>query len=167
MSRDKSKGTQQFPSNNMSTEADIKSVTFRLISTAFPELGFLTTFIGILWPNEPEDPWDKIKDRTEKLINDRLDQDAFQRLKQRLAGIKDVLTDYNQIMSEEIDASKKYNQFQITDEKFVGEIPSFQEGTHARTLLPLFMQCANLHLLFLNHAYKIDPKVMGFQEGDR
>jgi len=128
----------------MDPNTEVKAATLTLMSIAAPEAGFLSIVVGLLWPaSAQEDPWDRIKERTEKLINDRLDQDAYQRLKQRLTGMKDVLVDYNNTMVENIDPRKKYGQLSITHEKFVGELPGFQEATHARMLLPLLIQCAS------------------------
>ena len=158
----------------MNWNNSIKNLDLKLVASLGPEMGFLSFFIGILWPDDAVDPWDVVRERTEKLINQKIENEVYSRLKQTIAGLGggskhrlSVLGLYTDTLHEHIAPSKRYTQFQIANAQFVHDMPQFQEERHERVLLPLFMQCANMHLVLMNHALKLDSEILGLEPDDR
>lgn len=158
----------------MNWNNSIKNLDLKLVASLGPEMGFLSFFIGILWPDDAVDPWDVVRERTEKLINQKIENEVYSRLKQTIAGLGggskhrlSVLGLYTDTLHEHIAPSKRYTQFQIANAQFVHDMPQFQEERQERVLLPLFMQCANMHLVLMNHALKLDSEILGLEPDDR
>src|SRR5262245_57167790 len=109
----------------MNWDNSIKNANLKLLSLLGPEAGFLSVFVGLLWPDSETDPWDKVRERTENLINQKIAEEVNRRVTQTIKGLGGVLKLYNDTMHEKIDPAKKYNQFQNTHTQFVHDIPQF------------------------------------------
>lgn len=142
-------------------DSDLKKVVI-IGFEHIPAVGeLLATITDLLWPEGHEDPWEAIKERAEALINQKLDEDAYQRVQASLTGIKDNLDDYVAMMKSDSPPLHKYVSYSNLATTFTEERPHFQEQTHQRVLLPLFAQFANLHLLLLRDAFQHGADVFG------
>ena len=76
-----------------------------------PEVGkVLEVFLDLFWPEgDKPDPWEQIKERTEALINSKLNDDAHSRMKAALEGLKANLERYNQEMKGDGSAEHKFS----------------------------------------------------------
>ncbi len=148
-----------------SSSTELKSVVvfgFSNIPVGGQVLGLLA---GFLWPDEdPVDTWESIKDRTEALINSKLDAEAYERVRASLNGIKNNITNYVSHMKAKEQPDHMYGIYAALNDDFIQQVPSFQQPSHKFILLPLFVQLANLHLLFLHDAYD-HQKELGIGRG--
>jgi len=122
-----------------------------------PEVGgVLELLVDVLWEEpkqQKEVPWEAIRERFEKLIDDKLKEKTFNDTLLTLEGLKNVVNDYliavKDSTAESSFVSEKYN---IALGEFDSHVPRFkQEGSeqYSILLLPLFVQMANQHLALL------------------
>ena len=109
----------------------------------------LSGIVGVLWPkpNQP-DTWNQIKGQVEALVNHRMEQEAWNRLSQKLTGLYRAYGAY--MLAIESRSKKAIRGHWITLENSLRvETPAFQLSPYQVVLLPLFAQCATLHLSHL------------------
>jgi delta endotoxin, N-terminal domain len=118
----------------------------------FPYVGaFLEALMDQLLPEEdPADPWDQIKQRVEQLINQKISDEVYQRVRASLPGLQANLSDY---LKAAKDPGSPHDlitaNFVAARDTFSAAAGNFQEQGYELLLLPLFAQMANMHLALL------------------
>ncbi|HET6609634.1 MAG TPA: insecticidal delta-endotoxin Cry8Ea1 family protein [Rhodopila sp.] len=151
----------------MDIEIDPKrAVVFGL--SKIPEFGEVLSFlVEILWPDKGgEDPWDLIKDRTEQLINQKIDDYAYGRVQASLNGIKDHFDEFKATLQATTDPEHRFASFESLKGSFLDHAPEFQQNQYQTLLLPLFSQFANMHLSFLRTGYQHGQDQMNLEPAE-
>ncbi|GGZ95163.1 hypothetical protein GCM10010371_63850 [Streptomyces subrutilus] len=120
-----------------------------------PGVGWLAG-LGLGWllnalaPSPGADVWDSIKDRVEKLIDQKLEESYFEARKKALLGIQDIAEDYCfTVQAEAPNYGRVIARFDAAEQKLNSEMHEFQHEIHKVPVLPLFVQAANMHLMLL------------------
>ncbi|WP_421827247.1 insecticidal delta-endotoxin Cry8Ea1 family protein [Larkinella sp.] len=109
-----------------------------------PEVGvFVSALVTIIWPFSGSSPWDGVKAQVEALVDQKLADDDYNRVTANLAGLRGVIGDYKQAITNNADI-KTYWIIAFTDCDLYQ--PSFQQKGDEVLLLPLFAQFANLYM---------------------
>jgi hypothetical protein len=96
-----------------------------------------------------EDTWDNIKDRTEQLVEQKLEAAVFNLLKADLEGLKNNLYAYiNEVANSSENPSAISQTYTVAQGSFNQLIPRYRLEGFNLLLLPLYAQMANLHLAF-------------------
>jgi delta endotoxin, N-terminal domain len=135
----------------MSAEDKIKSGIIWGLEKV-PEAGELFALIvEELWPDpEKEDVWDEIKEKVEKLLNEKISDLVYNNIKDSLKGLQRNSAEYTQALSDSPDhiqyITEKYN---VAKGDFNQQRSHFQAEGYELLLLPLFAQMANMHLALI------------------
>ena len=124
------------------------------IETALGEIpvvgSFLSALLQIFWPKSGEDIWSEIKSQVEQLINQRFDQDTYEKVQASLAGLNNNMNDYlTALQAGKGDPNYISEVWNVADGDFDQQLPTFQLSSYQLLLLPLFAQFANLNLTLL------------------
>lgn len=130
-----------------------------------PYFGNILSFlVRFLWPSPEKDIWSEIKEKVEVLINKKLDEDAYERLKKVLDGLNSVLKQYlNTIKAGASDEEIKTHFFSV-NLMFIDQRPWFQQKNHQYILYPLFSIFSSLHLTFLRDALVNNKEIFSENE---
>jgi hypothetical protein len=129
---------------------DPNNVARSAISSAIgyiPYAGTIASKVLLLfWPENKDDVWPSIEKRATELINKMINKEKLKSLNAELQGLKDVikgLTDY------EPDTDNARHQFQDIL-NFLGQRqPQFCDPADPLSTLPLMVEWATLHVVFL------------------
>jgi hypothetical protein len=111
-----------------------------------PEVGsLLSALTNIFWPQSEEDVWGEIKQQVEQLVNEKINQLVYTQVKEDLAGLNNVLTDYL-LAIKSTDTTIITSQWIATKTVFDCSLPHFQSAGSEILLMPLFGQFVNLYL---------------------
>ena len=120
------------------------------IETALGEVpvvgSFLSALLQIFWPKSGEDIWSQV----EQLINQRFDQDTYEKVQASLSGLNNNMNDY--LVALQVgkgDPNYISEVWNTADGDFNHQQPTFQLPGYELLLLPLFAQFANLNLTLL------------------
>ncbi|MDP2516861.1 insecticidal delta-endotoxin Cry8Ea1 family protein [Photobacterium damselae subsp. piscicida] len=132
----------------------------------------LSFLVHLLWPSSQKDIWEEIREKVEKLINQKLSEDTYERLKQVLEGLEGVLKQYLKTIQAGASDDEIKIHFLAANLFFINQRPWFQQKNHEYVLYPLFSIFASLHLtllrdglingkhLFSNNEYELLKKDM-------
>ncbi|WP_100406991.1 insecticidal delta-endotoxin Cry8Ea1 family protein [Bacillus solitudinis] len=85
-------------SEQLKYEIDFNYAAQVIISTGLgqiPTVGFvLSALTNILWPSTHQDVWSEIKEKVEKLIDEKLDHLVFQQVQESLEGLHNNINEY-------------------------------------------------------------------------
>ncbi|KUY99817.1 MULTISPECIES: insecticidal delta-endotoxin Cry8Ea1 family protein [unclassified Burkholderia] len=117
-----------------------------------PEVGWLVSgLVSLLWPSDKPDIWAQIRERVERMIDEKIDDTVYSLLKAKLDGLGDVLKQYlSAVKLGDNEAIRM--QFIATNTEFVGAAPQFQNEKFAWVLAPLCAMFTNLHMTLLRDA---------------
>ncbi len=138
-----------------------------------PYIGDILSFlVHLLWPSSQKDIWEEIREKVEKLIDQKLSEDTYERLKQVLEGLEGVLKQYLKTIQAGASDDEIKIHFLAANLFFINQRPWFQQKNHEYVLYPLFSIFASLHLtllrdglingkhLFSNNEYELLKKDM-------
>ena len=115
-----------------------------------PEIGgFISLLIGFFWPESSKDVWDEIKEKVEKLVDQKIDEEVYQLVKEDLTGLGNILKAYNNAIKISDDPAFISENFVSCDIQFRAQLPHFSSKGHEESLLPLYSIYAILHLTLL------------------
>lgn len=141
------------------TTANITSAI--LSALGVPILGTVvklySKLFGFLWGSIPgQDPWKELMDRVEILINQKLTEYARSKALAELEGLQNVMKSYVDALESWQNNSRNsqtrllvQQRFVAADSHFKKAMPSFAIKNYEVSLLPVYAQAANLHLLLL------------------
>ncbi|HHT7068136.1 insecticidal delta-endotoxin Cry8Ea1 family protein [Bacillus thuringiensis] len=141
------------------TTANITSVI--LSALGVPILGTVvklySKLFGFLWGSTPgQDPWKELMDRVEILIDQKLTEYARSKALAELEGLQNVMKSYVDALESWQNNSRNsqtrllvQQRLVVADSQFKQAMPSFAIKDYEVSLLPVYAQAANLHLLLL------------------
>ncbi|WP_299691723.1 insecticidal delta-endotoxin Cry8Ea1 family protein [uncultured Tateyamaria sp.] len=150
----------------MSVEGDIRAI-FLLGIGQIPDYGGMASgVVGVLWPAPQADVWGDIKDRVEKLIDEKLDKEIEKQLIETLHGLQRVMQNYADALKDyEHDPEKIFVFFEDALTQLEANLDHFKSAGHEVLLLPLFAQFANMHLSLLRDGALLGKNWGMTQEG--
>ncbi|QBD79663.1 hypothetical protein EPA93_28270 [Ktedonosporobacter rubrisoli] len=117
--------------------------------------------VSILWPSSKEDVWEDIREKVEKLIDEKIAQRTYNEIKNALKGLHNNIDEYqNALQYSQGNPDVISENWTTAHNLFVNDLPDFQDESYELLLLPLFAQFANLHLSLLR-----DGAIFGSQWG--
>ncbi|KAM0238411.1 hypothetical protein ACHAP5_008601 [Fusarium lateritium] len=130
-------------------------------------IGAFTTLLGglIFRSDSIEKTWMKMRERTEKLVDLKIEQAQIEILNQKFRGLQENMDNYQRFLKNykyslgnEEERKKSGNTLLITHIAFLSviraAIPEFRVKRFALPSLPLFALAANIHLLLLSDGIK-------------
>ncbi|HSV30303.1 MAG TPA: insecticidal delta-endotoxin Cry8Ea1 family protein [Candidatus Omnitrophota bacterium] len=120
------------------------------IPTAGP---FFSTMLGLLWPVASADPWPKIQQRVEELIDERLADDKKEDVKEKLAGIGELGKQLD-LEAKSGAPDKVYVSYITLRDLIIAYMPEFQTPRYRLLLLPYYAQLVNIQLALLGDAVR-------------
>src|SRR5688572_12286323 len=127
-----------------------------------PEVGgILAGLVELLWPEKKEeDPWELIRERTEQLIQARINESVLNRVNAALLGLKKATDDYRDAVKSDPRPGRVYSNYAALRTVFDDQMPVFQEASSELLLLPMFVQATNLQLSLLRDAVQFGASKM-------
>jgi hypothetical protein len=128
-----------------------------------PEVGgLLAGLVELLWPEKEKEgnPWTLIKEKTEKLIQERINESVLNRVNAALKGLKDATEEYGKAIKENTQPGRIYSNYVSLRTVFDDQMPVFREASSELLLLPMFTQAANLQLALLKDAVQFGASRM-------
>lgn len=136
--------------------------------------GILGAIFALIWPENGTSIWDQIKDNVTKLVHGAVEDEMLRRLNSDLNGMKAVAGDHLDRIEEYLALPSEYAHSRLltsidaTHKKFKDKAELFKNdkslSLKARCqMLPLYVQLANLHLVFLRDA-AVNASAYGFDE---
>ncbi|MBS0583215.1 MAG: hypothetical protein JSS42_08955 [Proteobacteria bacterium] len=139
----------------------------------------INLLINLFWPTSQQDLWSQIKEQVLAAIDQQAEKDAVNGLKNTIDGFKTVLASYAFLVKTYNDKPSTSGLADViakagdVESAFELGAPAFMNPSNQAwqgDFLPLFVQMANLHLVFLRdilwHGRKIgfdDTSMQGFQ----
>jgi len=132
----------------MSVEDKIKIGIIGAIGEIPEAGGLFALIVEELWPDpEKEDVWAEMKEKVEKLVNEKLSDLVYGNIKASLTGLGRNSAEYAQALRDDpgnIDLITE--KFNVAKGDFNQQEPHFRVEGYEVLLLPLFAQMANMHL---------------------
>ena len=127
-----------------------------------PEVGgLLGGMVELLWPEKKEeDPWTLIRERTEQLIQQQINEGVRNRVNAALAGLKQATEGYGKATKDNPQPGRIYSNYAALRTVFDDQMPVFQEASSELLLLPMFVQAANLQFSLLRDAVQFGASKM-------
>ncbi|KAB2393475.1 MULTISPECIES: insecticidal delta-endotoxin Cry8Ea1 family protein [Bacillus cereus group] len=152
-------------------------ITANITSTILGALGvpvlgtivkLYSKLFGFLWGATPgQDPWKELMDRVEILIEQKLTEYARSKALAELEGLQNIMKSYVDALESWQNNSRNsqarllvQQRFVVADSHFKKAMPSFAIKNYEVSLLPVYAQAANLHLLLLR-----DSQIFGKEWG--
>ena len=106
-----------------------------------------------LWPQSGQEVWDEIKEKVEKLIEQDISAEVYNRIKAQLKGLRSVLKNYEQAVRDGgSDKALITAAYTAAKDFFDAAIPSFKEKGYETLLLPLLIPVVDMKLGLLRDA---------------
>jgi hypothetical protein len=107
----------------------------------------LSKVMELLWPGPHEDVWPRIREQSERLVNQRLAEEKVKAVKESLLGIRANMNDY--LRAAAVGSNQTDIHWHTTLSQFRQHEDTFRSEGYELLLLPVFTQMANLYLLLL------------------
>ncbi|MGF1438201.1 insecticidal delta-endotoxin Cry8Ea1 family protein [Bacillus thuringiensis] len=116
-------------------------------------IGVVSSLVGLLWRDNSI--WENLIRHIEGLIDERIRQDVLNGATASLAGLRNVMLDFNNALElwrenpSGTNADRVVLRFATANGVFRNAMPSFSRQGYEVLLLSVYAQAANLHLLLL------------------
>ncbi|KAI3614886.1 twin-arginine translocation pathway signal [Moniliophthora roreri] len=119
-----------------------------------PEVGgILSSIVGTLWPDTPEESeWSKVRQEVEALIDQKIDDAAYNLIAAKLPGLGDSSKLYLKIASGHGSGDAIRTQWVATNTVYTAAASEFMNSKYEWTLGPLFAIFSVLHTTLLRDA---------------
>jgi delta endotoxin, N-terminal domain len=134
------------------SQDSVLETTKLVVTTALSKIPFvgdvISVLVSTLWPTPSPNVWETVKGEVEKMIDQKINEFAFNAIEAKLIGAGKALKEY-------LAAIKTQNNQNITQHwvacklDFVGDLPLFQIKGHEWELAPLFALFVQHHMALL------------------
>ncbi|MBV8552059.1 MAG: hypothetical protein JOY54_12225 [Acidobacteriaceae bacterium] len=154
-------------------ESDLRQIVIVGLGATGQAGKVLGTLLGCLWPPKSADVWDSIRERVEKLIDQKLADRTYKDCKDDLDGIRNNVKHYlDAVRQKDLEpggkSGKSYAAEYWTATKAIMEqrLPHFQADPYQLLLLPLYVQFINLYIMLLRDGIIDGAEKLGWTEDE-
>ncbi|WP_011296566.1 insecticidal delta-endotoxin Cry8Ea1 family protein [Cupriavidus necator] len=127
---------------------DLKTILEVVLAEVPVVGGAMSALVGLLWPVEPADVWEEIRQKVEALIEQKINDAVYSLLKSKLDGIGNTLKLYLNAAATG-DTSNMRMQFIATNTQMTLAASEFRNPDFQWVLAPLFAIFSQLHAVLL------------------